>query len=222
METTLVSFTDTIFWKKETPFLTCNGNELIERIKNKTPTFEVITNDIKPKLYFDIDHKIEKEEYDESVANIIEEKGLKYLEESLYGATNVKPNISIATSHSKTYTETHGKYSIRYFVSNIKSNKKSIQQFVQKLNKIIINMRVDNIGDYIEVENGKLFDEGIYDSNRKMRCINTSKPNENRPLVLKTGTIENTIITDFYDTECVELQFETEEDIKYSSIYRHR
>jgi len=208
-----INYTNTMFWKKEDNFLNADGNEIINRLNNKLPTYEVVTNDIKPKLYFDIDIKVNSDDYADEIAEIIEQKGLKYLTDNLKDIA--KPNIAIAVSHSKFYDTTKGlgKYSVRYFVSNIKANKKTITSFVKEINNIINNMKIDPITDYVDLVEGKLFDEGIYDTNRKMRCINTSKPNENRPLVLKFGNIEQTIITDLYDNDCVEMSSNEPEPI---------
>ena len=99
----------------------------------------------------------------------------------------------MATSHSKNYNETQSKYSVRLFVSNVKATKSSIKNFVITLNNAVKSKYDgnENIFDYIN-ETDNLFDISIYDTNRKMRCINTSKPNEKRPLILKEGKIEQT------------------------------
>ncbi len=70
--------------------------------------------------------------------------------------------------------------------------KNELKYFVNQMNKLVEEK--SDIYDFTN-NNGGLFDEGIYDNNRKMRCINTSKPNENRPLILVEGKIRYTLIT---------------------------
>ena len=64
------------------------------------------------------------------------------------------------------------------------------------MNQYILADRGDFFLDIVLEDITKLFDDSIYSKNRLMRCIGTSKPDENRPLVLKEGTIEDTLITD--------------------------
>ena len=210
--TELITFTDSLFWDKTKPFLTCDSMAFINRLQQKKPTFEVTKNENElQKFYADFDYKLNKEDYNESIIQIVEEKCEKYIKEALQNYLNVEPNIAIATSHSKDYNETQSKYSVRLFVSNIKSTKSSIKSFIIDLNNAIKNKYDgnDNIFDYINDDND-CFDISIYDTNRKMRCINTSKPNEKRPLVLKNGTIEQTIITSYFDDKFIELNYKKE------------
>ena len=63
--------------------------------------------------------------------------------------------------------------------------------------------------DYLNDDNHeKLFDESIYDKNRKIRSINCSKPGENRPLKLLEGTFEQSVITCFIPENAIERQRE--------------
>jgi hypothetical protein len=77
--------------------------------------------------------------------------------------------------------ENKAKYSVRYFISNIKTTKSSNSHFVDEMNKLVSS--ITDVYDYFDEEQlPKLFDDSIYNNNKKMRCINSSKPNENRPL----------------------------------------
>ena len=49
------------------------------RIEKKLPTFEVIPNDSTPKLYFDVDYKMPKEDYCVDTAERVENISRKYL-----------------------------------------------------------------------------------------------------------------------------------------------
>lgn len=181
-------YTNELFWKSENPFLTTTESAIIERLENNLPTFEV-TGDSEAicRLYFDIDSKIQNGDFNPHIDDIIKETGKRYIQECVKEVLGFEPNIAIATS---SYEK---KYSWRYFVNNIKMKKNEMGAFITKMNEYIDSK--DDIFDYIERPKDGLFDLGIYDHNRKMRCINTSKPGENRPLVLVEGKIEDTLIT---------------------------
>lgn len=183
-------------------FHSCDTSAFVERIKNKEPSFEVTPNDIPIKYYFDVD--IKDITFNSTTANAIEEKCKEYIHQALLEYSKLNPNISTATSHC------NNKYSFRFYVSNILDKKSNMKQFVKILNQYI-KMKKDfnNIYDYIEETNSGFFDEAVYDSNRKMRCLNTSKDGEDRPLVLKDGTIENTIISAYFDNDAKVINFET-------------
>lgn len=190
-------------------FPTCTYDDFVTKLNNKEPTYEVLTKDTVC-LYFDID--VTTPSIKKKIAEIIEEKGAEYISQVLNMNFENQYTISVATSHGqarKPDGTTYNKYSVRYWVPEIKINKKTLKKFVERLNQYIISIKDENnhlfewVGDLFETDktdkNGNtiyngLFDESIYDTNRKMRCIWTSKPNETRPLILKTGTIESTII----------------------------
>jgi len=220
----ILTYVDNLCWKSSKPFLTASADDFIEIITNQKTIYEVTSNTM-TKLYFDIDCEIPIDEYDEETITRVENKSKEYLFSALHAHTGVEPNISMATSHGKEYKKSKedgswiSKYSIRYFVSNMKATKASLLNFVKYTNKVVLVDLEDRsfsstwIYEYITPESVKneLFDTSIYDPNRKMRCVNSSKPNENRPLILREGTIENTIINGFYDEDCIEMVFEKEE-----------
>lgn len=201
-------------------FPTADYATFAKMISNKEPVYEVLMNDKKAKYYFDIDIYAEDTgcDFEQSLAELIEQKGKQYIMFAFSQITDVKPNIAVATSHGLN-DEGKSKYSVRYFVSNLMDTKTNIKGFVQQLNKYVLSKEdyQENIYEWIDPRNAKelkakphkkLFDEGIYDSNRKMRCVNTSKPNENRPLIMKEGKIEQTIITGCFDEDVVELKYQ--------------
>lgn len=194
------SFTNSLKWLKETPFLTCDDAQMITRISNAEPTFECTGLDNAVcNMYFDIDHKLTPDEvYDENVDAIVGEKGKELIAQCIKQITDIEPKIAVATASKKDFIEFQSqknisKYSWRYFVPNIQMKKCEMQDFIIQMNKYVDQEKM--IWDYIENDGKGLFDTGIYNNNRKMRCINTSKPNENRPLVLVEGSIEDTLIT---------------------------
>lgn len=178
--------------------------DMVKRVnKHNIPTYELTLNDdALQKLYLDIDVKLDDtDEFNQTIAGHIERKGLEYIKKGLDEVMNgITPEIAIATSHGKT-AKNKDKYSVRYFVSNILATKKRQSIFVGDINAMIKSKYdgADNIYDWIDEKDEGLFDTGIYDKNRKMRCIGTSKPNENRPLILKSGKVEQTFITSAFD-----------------------
>ena len=214
MET--IAYTNELLWLNSKAFLTANANDFVERLKQKETTFEVVLNDIPCKLYFDIDYKFPKEEYNDELAVILEEKGKELIIQGLRELLpDITPNICIATSHTRNLdglqlglkNENKAKYSVRYFISNIKTTKSSNSHFVDEMNKLVSS--ITDVYDYFDEEQlPKLFDDSIYNNNKKMRCINSSKPNENRPLLLKEGTLENSVITGCFDDVCYEFSHE--------------
>lgn len=209
---TTIYYTDSIFWKKENPFLEATETELLARLEKKETTFEVLKHDdFQYKLYFDIDiDTIPVDEFDEDTCTIVEEAGEEIIKTCLNAVLdNVEPIISVATSHTDTYKDNKTKISVRYFVTNIKANKKQQLKFVKQMNKWCVAKKDDKkdkdfVFNYIPFT-PKLFDEGIYDLNRKMRCLNSSKPKENRPLVILKGEAKDTIISAFFDDSVQEL-----------------
>lgn len=176
-------------------FKTLSKNDFVTRLKNKRPTYENtgLENNI-CKMYFDIDIYTDK-------INLITANGIKNccinMVETKLKKLNKNPRICSATSHGMT-VERKLKYSVRLYVPNIKISKKNNEAFVIELNKNVD----EELWDYIP-ETEELFDTSVYDKNRKMRCIGTSKPNEDRPLICDDDcTIEDTIITDFFDDDC--------------------
>ena len=205
---TNIYYTNSLFWKKEKPFLETSETELLERIENKETTFEVLKeDDFEYKLYFDIDcDTVTKEDFDEDICNIVEGDGEECIRKCIQNLTNFEPNIAVATSHTATYKDGKTKISVRYFITNIKATKKQQLKFIKQMNKWCAAKKKekDFVFNYIPFTE-KLFDEGIYDLNRKMRCLNSSKPKEDRPLILLKGEAKDTIISGFFAEDTISL-----------------
>ena len=219
---TTIYYTDNLLWKKEKPFLEGTESELLARLEKKQTTFEVLKHDdFEYKLYFDIDcDTVDKEDFDKDVCNIVEEEGETCIRTCIQTLTNIEPNISVATSHTDTYKEDKTKISVRYFVSNITATKKQQLKFVKQMNKWCASKKKDKdfIFNYIPFTE-KLFDEGIYDLNRKMRCLNSSKPKETRPLIILKGQSKDTIISGFFDEGSITLpDFTIEKPVKPTAV----
>ena len=79
------------------------------------------------------------------------------------------------------------------------------EPLVWEINKYTYELYPD-MEDYL-METDKLFDESIYDKNRKLRSLYCSKPDENRPLNLYQGTFNQSIISCFIpkDAQSIEM-----------------
>lgn len=109
--------------------------------------------------------------------------------------------------------------SFHIIVSNYKIQKSSLKFLVEYFNKEVMGKK--DITDYIEIlkpEEFKLFDESIYNKDRKMRAVNACKEIkgvvEERPMKLIEGTIEQTIISASFDEGAEKLD-PTDEMITY-------
>ena len=214
----VITYVDDLYWKKEKAFLKAYDAEFVERINNKELTnYEVLVSDtLCYKLYLDFDMTaVPKEKFTTELCEQIEQKCLSIVSDELQ---YYKPTIHMATSHTATFVDKHKvmktKISVRLYVSNIAADKQTQLIFVKKINRKCFDAKdqEDSIFKMVPIDTGEgrgVFDIGIYDSNRKMRCVNSSKPNENRPLILKMGTIEGTIISSCFDSCIKELSNKT-------------
>lgn len=225
-------YTTSYSWKSERAFLELSLTDLCKRIENCQETYEALKQDTRS-LYFDIDcltPHIKKQD-----AQIIERKGLEYITAFLNHSNFDSSKYAIATSHGSCIVkdEIKKKYSVRYWFPNIKAHRNTQLQFVQELNKWIKkDWQKDEdhlfyyVGDLFETEQKdvykNLFDDSIYDTNRKMRCLGTSKPGEDRPLILKSGNIIDTIIQNVReDQQFIEGKSPEDNGIKISSENEH-
>lgn len=187
-------------------FPTCSQDEFVSRLQKKLPTYEVIMNDTKVKYYFDFDYYIKPSEFNLEVADAVNNILKKRIYDALYAVTNVAPKIHILQSHSKNIGDGRGKYSLRYYISNMIATKQTVKAFALDLNKYF-DKNEPELWDYIEKRETPVFDKSVYDSNKKMRCYETNKPDENRPLLLQEGTIEGTVITGCFDADATEVNY---------------
>jgi hypothetical protein len=196
-------------------FITVDADTFLQLLEDKKPAYELTdaTNDTLIKPYFDIDWKIhDGETYTNEGAEYLTELGKQYLEEYL-GAFEINPKIAVATSHSNGFTlkdknsKPMGKYSCRYFITNMLMTKQHMIILVGDINFVLNQdpwrLEAPNYTDYADEGLGNkqtnLFDNQVYSRNRKMRTVGTSKSGENRPLILYSGELQDTIITAFAD-----------------------
>ena len=186
-------------------FPTCSHADFLCKLENHLPVYEVITDNTKAKYYFDFDYYVEPKEFSLDVANEINRILTTRLIDALNSVSDIEPNIHVLQAHKENIGDGRGKYSIRYYISNMISTKQCIKDFAIDTNKYFDKQETE-LWDYIEKPKDT-FDLTIYDKNRKMRCYQTSKPNENRPLLLENGTIAGTIITGCFDKDAKEINY---------------
>jgi len=188
-------------------FPTCSSTEFLSKLENHLPVYEVITDNTKSKYYFDFDYYVTNpKDFSLDVANEINRVLITRLTEALNSISDIKPNIHVLQSHKENIGDGRGKYSLRYYISNMISTRQCIKDFAIDTNKYFDKQETE-LWDYIEKKDEKTFDLSIYDTNKKMRCYQTSKPNENRPLLLEQGTIAGTIITGCFDKDAKEVNY---------------
>lgn len=193
---------------------TISKEQMIARLINKLPTYEIIGETLK--YNFDVDLYCDKNSFDIQVATIIKNKCIQYITDGLTQISDIAPNFAISSSHTNNYDETIGKYSFHFYVSNMMDKRTNMLEFVKDLNNYVSQIKEDPISDYIDFKNNKLFDESIYSSKRKIRCINTSKPNEDRPLILELGTLEDTILS--YTEKCSMINYTSKRSQSPTSV----
>jgi len=199
-ETRTIKYTPSYYWLKKDAFLEATEAEMVERFEKRQPTYEVMDDEaFQYSLYGDSETTaVSRENYTEQLCKTFETKVEDYIREALIELMGVgfEPNITIATSHTANYKEDQTKISLHIHVSNVIATKQQQRRFMHQMNIMCFaNKSVPyNIFDYIPVMEC-LFDESVYSFERKFRCVNTSKPNECRPLILVKGELINTIIT---------------------------
>lgn len=206
-----IAYTTNMKWSAKKAPLTATCSELCNRIISEKPTFEFLNEN--RRLYFDVDVPVGEQSINKECAIALENKALEYAMtavKEVFGDNEWK--YALATSNGEAVKDDgtiYNKYSVRLWFPEIRGTKENLQMFVKQTNRWIDSTKDEYnhinewLGDYLDFEKG-FFDEAIYDKNRKMRCIGTSKPDEDRPLVLKSGTIEDTIIS-YVDNAVVDM-----------------
>lgn len=165
--------------------------DLKDFIVNETKDYYEYTGDAKDlcNLYFDIDVKFDKEkDYNSIMKNdkyiIIENKIKTFLVDKLneMKIENMKEiKLVDCRNHRITYEDKY-KFSYRLFCYTHKLEKYKMKNIIIYLNKIAQENK--DLIKLLPFGNDKIFDEVIYNTHRKMRCVNSSKPNEEEPLKL--------------------------------------
>lgn len=110
--------------------------------------------------------------------------------------------------------------SLHIIVSNYIATKSQMLSIVNLMNASLRDNLNDNVGQYFEIEDVasfKLFDDTVYDPNRKMRSAFANKTHfdgsnvivENRPMEIVQGTFEETVISSFFVENPLQLEMQT-------------
>jgi hypothetical protein len=156
---------------------TINAEDFIDMIQ-KLPAYEFTGSETATtNLYFDIDD--EDDTYDAADLKTIQDDW-----EADFLTVWPEAKIAIGTSHG-IKADGKRKNSWRFWIPNIRARKCDIKYAAQLMNERLKK----------ECDTRPQLDTVVYDDNRKMRCVGTSKDGENRPLILVKGELKDTLIT---------------------------
>lgn len=216
--TSLISYTTEL---RTVNVKTCEPTTYKEMCENFN-CYEIIPDDRKVKPYFDIEIKpeycVEGEEYNDvfkEVCEIAYKQIQKHFKNPEIAILNASSENYVCCSNGKTKWIISG----HLVIHNYKISKKKCLSIVNQMNKELA--KKNEINDYLQLKDGfNLFDDGVYDPNRKIRSAFANKTHydkttnkvivEDRPMVLEHGTFENSVISDFFDENFTEVEDDTE------------
>ena len=167
--------------------------------------YEVIPDDRPINPYFDLEIK-DHEYEDESIPDIVE------LAKVLLNSRFPKAKFCVlnASSHSYVSCKTNEAskiISLHIIITNYKIMKSQMVDIVSAINKEQMHNKLIQI--YVPLEDDfKIFDESVYDVNRKIRSAYANKDNgkgtvENRPFQIIEGTFEDSVISAFIPNSAI-------------------
>jgi len=178
--------------------------------------YECIADDRLIKPYFDIDIK-EQDYEDNCISHIIE------IAKASLDSRFPNARFSILNSSSQSYlsckTNKVSKIiSLHIIIPNYKIMKHQMLNIVSAINKE--QMQLQLIQSFVPLESDfKLFDESVYDPNRKLRSGYANKDNgkgiiENRPFHIVEGNFEDSIISAYIPDDAILIESKIQEPIK--------
>ena len=161
--------------------------------------YEVIPHEVPVCLYGDIDckHPYGTYTYDTEHTQIF----IDYAERAVRANLSVEPRFAVAISSCPDFIDFKKKtrlmcHSIHIHVTNVKMLKSQQKLFWQKINKFMdTHEDFKDWNEYVEFTSKKFFDETIYNDMRMFRSVYSSKPDENRPLILRKGSFRDTVVS---------------------------
>jgi phage/plasmid-associated DNA primase len=165
--------------------------------KTTKSCFEVIPYDVPVCLYGDIDCKQPYGEYvyDEKHTHTF----IDYAERALRENLSVEPKFAVSISSSPDFINNKNErtmcHSIHIHITNVKMLKSHQLLFWKKINTFM-NTHIDfkDWNQYVDFTSGTFFDEKVYNDVRMFRSVYSSKPKENRPLIMFKGTFKDTVV----------------------------
>ena len=195
--------------------------------KETGSNYEVLSDDKPIKMYFDIDIKQALEnctEYIDAIEAMVPGQAriiLGIATDILCRvfkelAPDTEPMFSVKSANSPKFIcskDKKEKYtvSLHIIVNNIVAMKSDQKRLIAGFNKLAMHQYPSDIKEYTNGKD-KLFDEAVYDKNRKLRSVYGSKLNENRPFKIEQGTFEQTCITAFIPEDAFELKMTWPDD----------
>ena len=176
--------------------------EKYEELCESSNIYEIPPTDTPVKLFCDIDIYDEEEEYDTAIAGIekITEIAIDKVEIVTRELGRKNPlTYTICNSHSPSYIcwkDGKRKWKVSlHIIFNVLATKKQ-QSIIFKF----INFTMEGEEDWKGYfpKNPKFFDLSVYGV-EKFRAVHSSKPDENRPLVIEEGDFEGSVISTFFD-----------------------
>ena len=172
--------------------------------------YEVIPDDRPVKLYFDIDVK---ETYDPEIPNWVSmmpniiDMAEGTIRDFAVNRMGVNPRFCIGSANSNRFLCSKYKIdkcvvSLHIIVDNVIVMKSDQKRLVSQFNQYANKKYSYDLPDYIG-EGNSLFDDSVYDKNRKMRSLYATKEGENRPFKLEKGTFEQSCISAFIPDDAV-------------------
>lgn len=186
----------------------------IEFINSELSCFELLEGEDEKyfKPYFDIELKPKDAvEYIDTAEEALIEYAKNYILKALPNAKFCVKSGSSPNYISAKTGEPSWIISFHIIVSNYKIQKSFLKFLVEYFNKEI--MGKNDLSDYIELlkpTEYKLFDDSIYNKDRKIRAVNACKDVkgviEDRPMKLIEGTVEQSIISACFDEGAEQLE----------------
>ena len=185
--------------------------------------YEILSDDRPIKPYFDIEikpsHCEPNQAYDDrwiDILNIATIELLKHFPNAKIASLNASKESYI----SCVFGGEAWIISLHIIVSNYITTKSQMLSIVNLMNASLRDNLNDTVGKYFEIEdqaNFKMFDDSVYDANRKMRSAFANKTNyknskitvENRPMEIVQGTFEETVISSFFVENPLQLEMQT-------------
>ena len=105
------------------------------------------------------------------------------------------------------------KVSWRFVLPNLYGTQRQVKLLVMhQIEPMFKKMLYEDWGIDLDADQ-ELCDRAVYSKNQKMRMVNSSKPNENRPLILVKGSLRDTFIT-YIPEGCVAMPAIEDEEIE--------
>lgn len=198
---------------------TIDANIYEEMCKNFN-CYEIISDDILIKPYFDIEikpkHCIESQLYVDCWIDIL---NIALIELNKH----FKNKLAVLNASSNSYKccktgKNSWIISLHIIVNGYRITKSKCLSIVNLMNNSLKNTLSNSVCKYFSLDNKsdfKLFDDSVYDSNRKMRSAFANKTHyddntkkviiENRPFEIVQGSFKDTIITSFFDEDSIDI-----------------